>query len=87
MGRRDTVRTFRRQGRVIHIVAEMGQPGLFRLHAGDPFERLVEMRMRRMRRFAKAVDQPDIDAFEHLEGIVAEFVDVGRIGKAPKPEP
>jgi hypothetical protein len=51
---------------VIKINVHVGDDGLLRLHAHDPFERLSQREMTGVRFVAQRVDDPDIETFEVL---------------------
>jgi hypothetical protein len=59
----------------------MGQHRAARLQPLDPGQDLAQIRVRWVRFPAQAVDDPQFDPGERLEGSIIELDDVGRISR------
>ena len=77
----DAWRQFGAKLAIIETLIHVRQHRSPRTHPGDPGQRLGEIGVGRMRLAAQAVDDPQINAFEHGERAVVELGDICRIGE------
>src|SRR5262249_36276376 len=73
--------------RVIHVGVQIGQDRALRLDLSDPFQRLVEMEMARVRRSPQRVDDPDLQAYECSNTLRWKAFNVSGVGDIAKAEP
>jgi hypothetical protein len=66
---------------------QVRQDRAFRFDPGNPFQRLINMEMARMRRSAQGVDDPDVEAGQRRNTVRRQALDVCGVSDITKTEP
>src|SRR5882757_3522262 len=86
MARPDVVRGAPVELSIVHVDVEIGQKRPLGRHARDPFQREIEVCVRRMRLVAHRIHDHRLDALEEPESFLRQCHNVVGIGDAAKPE-
>ena len=69
------------QGLIVHIGVHIGQHGAFWGEFFDPLQRFCQAKMRRMRRYAQRIDNPDIEIAQRNDALFRNRIHIRCIGQ------